>query len=220
MAATILTAEDGFKYEAEGHRYTLNGQSIPGCTSILQGVGLVNLDFIQKEVLERASAIGTQVHDYTTWWEDDELDLADLAPFPNIESRVMGWVEFCNEWQWKSEIKEIPIGIKINGMTFGMIPDRIGSGNFGPKGERVPAVAEIKCTSQFSYAHAIQTAAQALPSKSNGNMVKRYGVRLLEKPIRGKRYELKEFDQANDERIFLAALAIEWDKRNHGITKG
>ena len=218
----VLTEADGVRLveTATEHQYYLNDKKIPGCTSIIQGCGISDLSGIPRFILDKKSALGNAVHEYTHWWDENDLDLNDLKPFPDYYNRTLGWTQFREDWNYKPHATEIVLAIRVNGMTFGVKPDSLGTGNFGTNGEPWLATVEKKCTVDIEPAHEIQTAAQALALKADCPIPARIIVQLLPEPDKlGKYYHMQECKEPSDERVFLSALAIETYKRNRKIIR-
>lgn len=201
----IFLEKDGLTFEPEGHIYKLDGVRLPSLTQILDATGFIDYSMVTVEVLKAKAAFGSKVHEFTLWVDQDRLDLADLAPYPAYEMRVLGWLDFVKDFEFNSDLNwaEKPMALKLNGSTFAMTPDRFGTSNIGK------CVVEIKCSCDLMPAYAIQTAAQMLAFRNEQNPdIKRLVVQLLDKPnASGRRYNVKEYTDRMDEKIFAAALA-------------
>lgn len=218
MAIEVFT--EGVVLDEASHTYTLDGKRIPGCTSIIQGVGLSDFSQVPKYILEKKSALGTRVHNYTHWWDENDLDIEDLKLYPVYYNRLLGWTQFRQDWGFKPLVTEVAMAIRVNGMTFGVTPDRFGVGNFGPEGVPLMSTVEIKNTVDMEPSHRVQTAAQALALKEDAPIPGRIICQLLEEPDKsGRFYKIEKCEDPLDERIFLAALALETWKRNNKIIK-
>ena len=205
------------------HKYLLDGSPIPGCTSILQRCGYVDLSGIPVHVLKAKSEFGIKIHEYTHWYDDGDLDMADLIDFPEYGRRVEGWAQFREDWDFQpiKEWSEQPIAVCVNGMTFGVKPDCFGVGRFGVGGTSLLSTVEKKTTYSIERSAELQTAAQALALKGpECPMPGRIVCQLLDKPDRtGKLYKIHRCDNRRDEALWLACLAIDTDKRNAGVIK-
>lgn len=223
----IEVFSDGVDLEesATVHRYTLHGEEIPGCTSILARAGLSDLSKVRPEVLASASAMGTAMHAYTHFWDEDDLDLDDLIAYPAYANRMRGWIQFREDWEFKPFLIERAMAIKVNGMTFGVKPDRFGFGNFGTpnpdddgRPNPVMSTVEIKCTADIEPHHQIQTAAQALALKGDTPTPGRILCQLHDQADRtGKFYTIVKCEDRQDESVFLWALGLDTWKRNKRI---
>lgn len=202
--------------EEDRHIYRLKGKVVPSVTQILKSCRMVNYDHVKKENLDYKSAIGQKVHEYTLWLDQDELDeegMEQLKGFPVYYNRLLGWLDFCNDYDFQPDhsYSEKSMVVKVNGMLYAMKPDRYGTSNIGK------AVVDIKSSTVILPAYDLQTAGYAIPFRSPENVVKRIIVQLLEKPVNGKYYRKHEAENPNDERIFLSCLAaVSW-KINHKV---
>lgn len=205
----------------ERHDYLLDGRPIPGCTSILQRAGYVDLSMVPAHVLQAKAEFGTKIHEFTHWYDEGDLDLNDLIGFPEYARRVEGWAQFREDWDFTPDLEwsEKPLAICVNGMSFGLKPDCIGAGRFGHGGTSAMCVIEKKTTVNIERAAELQTAAQALIIKSPDNPIPpRIICQLLDGPNRlGKFYNVKFCTNRADERLFLSCLSIDIDKRNSGV---
>ena len=209
--------------EGDHHDYYLDGRIVPGCTSILGRCGYSDYSMVRAEVLEAKAEFGTKVHEYTHFYDDDDLDLNDLIDFPEYARRVEGWAQFKVDWDFVPDTKwsEKPMVIIVNGMAFGVKPDCFGVGRFGPGGTSLLCTVEKKTTAVIERSAELQTAAQALALKSlecptPGRII----CQLLDEPDRqGKYYRLRRCENRKDEALFLACLMIDTDKRNFKIIK-
>lgn len=221
MPVELITAGVVLTETPELHEYTLDGYRVPGLTSIIARAGVSNYDNVPQAVMKAASAMGTKIHQYTQWYDEGDLDLDELKPYPSYFNRVTGWVQFREDWQFKAQIRETPMVVKYNSMVYGMKPDCFGVGNFGAGGTPLESTVEIKCTAEIEPSAQLQTAGQALPLKSEENPLPgRVVCQLLDTANQqGKFYNIEFFKESTDERIFLAILALDYWKKNHGIIK-
>jgi hypothetical protein len=219
--------EDGLTFTEEGHRYEMNGQRIISLTQILDACGLVDYSGIDPTVLANKAKFGTKIHEYTLWNDQGELDMDDLKPYQNYFNCIVGWRQFCEDFNFACNMEwaEVPCAVKLNGMLFGMTVDRFGT--FGSK-EDVAAgkvsfgVVEIKTCADRKFSHQIQTAAQTVPFRGDGSVaMKRYAVYLLSQPNgSGRCYFAQEHTERMDEKIFLAALMLTQTRINNKLLKG
>lgn len=199
------------------HRYKLAGNRIISLTQIIDAAGMINFDGVPVETLRSKAQFGTVVHDLCLWADKGELELEDLKPFPKHEARVLGWLDFVKDYDFQPDLAwcEKPMAVKVNGCIFAMKLDRFGMTNQGP------AVIEIKTSCDLPPAYDIQTAAQAIPFKTEHRpSVKRIIAQLLDKPNgAGKLYFAKECTDRSDEKVFLSALTtLQW-RINHRLYK-
>jgi hypothetical protein len=190
------------------HRYYLDGKEIPGLSYILDSCGLCRYDKVRKDVMEAARERGDAAHYATRLFDEDnprdmlKIDIwekeALAEPLDSwTRSRLVGWCKFRQDFNFMPMLIEKPMSHCMNGMAFGMTPDRYGVGTPGSM------VIEIKATASIEPSHAIQTAAQALAFKTPESNVGRYVVQLLEND-----YKPFKFEDRQDERLFGCALAL------------
>lgn len=210
----VLTEND------EEHSYKLEGKPIPGCSHILERAGLVNYDQVPDDGRLGAKGMyGSAVHEYCHWWDEDDLDIEDLKHTPRYYNPVVGWTQFRELFQFTPAVIEQPIAIRVNGMVFGVKPDRFGMGACGPDGEPVICTVEIKTTADVEYAAKIQTAAQGLAVKTPENPIP---VRLIVQlrdtaDSAGNFFKVTQPKDPLDEKVWLAALLLEYAKINNKI---
>ena len=209
---------DGLTFQADGHRYELDGKRVMSLTQILSAAGLVDYSAVNPQVLADKAKFGTKIHEYTLWNDKGDLDMDDLKPYPKYWNRVEGWRQFCEDFKFEPDLlaAEAPCAVRVNGLLFAMTIDRLGM-----MAER-PAIVEIKTCADQEPSHQIQTAAQAIPFneffKDRGGPVKRYAVYLLDKPNGGGRcYTAQEHTDRLDEKIFLSALVLTQWRINHKL---
>ena len=217
----FFRAADGLTFEEEGHIYKLNGQRVISLTQILDAAGLVDYSGVNPDVLKAKAQLGTKVHEFTLWSDQDDLELEDLKPYPNYYNRVLGWRQFREDFKFIPDMQaaEQPCAVKVNGMLYAMTIDRLGMM------DGVPAIVEIKNCCDREPSHQIQTAAQALPMneffKDKGGPCKRFAVYLLDKPNRsGRCYFCQPHEDRLDEKIFLACLMLVHYRLNNKLLKG
>lgn len=229
----VYFPQDGMEFHEKddkgnpAHYYTLKGERVPfSLTQVLQLAGLAREPQSAKEAEAWAAkaVLGTKVHDYTLWLEENELDLADLVNYPAYHNRVLGWKQFCEDMHFQSDLTscEVPIGLRVNGCLFAMKVDRYGV--IGEGDGLAMAVVEIKTTVSKEPSHAIQTAAQAIAFRNHAESVnmpiKRMAVYLSETPNQaGRYYSVEPHENRMDEKIFLASLATVYWRLNNGLLK-
>lgn len=102
------------------HVYRLDGQVIPGNTSILRDAGIIDTTWYTEESRNR----GTYVHQAAHFYDEDDLDMASVKP--DYLSFIEGWIRFRKETgfiPWKCEL---PV---FHSCGFATTLDRIGSLN-------------------------------------------------------------------------------------------
>lgn len=204
-------------FREEDHTYWLDKTQIPGLSYIISSCGLCRYDRVKQSIMEAARERGDAAHFATRLYDEDNPKvLVDIGQWEEsalsepldswTRSRLTGWVKFRKDFSFMPMLIEKPMSHCMNGMAFGMTPDRYGIGSMGNM------VIEIKATASIEPSHAIQTAAQALAFKTAESNVGRYVVQLLQDD-----YKPFEFKERNDERLFGCALALTHWKWNKGI---
>lgn len=213
MPAIVYSPPEVALDETEGrHDYTLKGVPIPGLTGMLARAGLYDYSQIPAPVLDAASRFGLQVHEYTHWYDEDDFDFADLDSFPAYRNCLIGWQQFRGDSGFIPYSIEQPMAVSIHGMTYGMKPDR-----FGHIRDKL-TVVEIKTTANIEPHFHVQTAAQAIAVQHVDPLPARIVVQLLKEPMRSGRCYRREEGHMMDHGAFLNVLAVEYWKRNHGVT--
>lgn len=208
---------DGLTFQADGHRYELDGKRVMSLTQILSAAGLVDYSAVNPQVLADKAKFGTKIHEYTLWNDKGDLDMDDLKPYPKYWNRVEGWRQFCEDFKFIPEVQlaEVPCACRVNGILYAMTIDRLGTIVDGEQ----QAIVEIKTCAGEEPSHPIQTGGQAIPFKEfyKGNL-KRYAVYLLDAPNgAGRLYKAVEHTDRMDEKIFLSALALTQFRLNHKL---
>lgn len=195
---------DQLTFDADTHRYQLNGVSLP---SVTQVIGYLN-DFSQvpPETLERACHFGTAVHKATELYDLGTLDVDSLDPalVPYLDA----WKKFLADTGFINEFVEEKVFSKKYGYA-GTV-DRIGIL------QRHRSIIDIKSMSSISNSHSIsvQTAGyeQAFSEMwdENKQSFRRYALQL-----KGNgNYNLVPYNDMTDFNVFLSCLNIyKWSNR-------
>lgn len=83
----------GLVFQAEGHRYLLDGQPIPSVTTLLGK--LHSFAGVPEDVLEAARQRGTAVHRACHFLDEDDLDESQLTE--QVAGYLSGWKRFKAE---------------------------------------------------------------------------------------------------------------------------
>ncbi len=95
-AATVLGQCCGvLEFEAGTHTYRLDGQVIPGVTSVLKATGIIDYSFIPQDVLQAAARRGTAVHLACQYLDEGTLDRTSLDP--SIRGYVDAYERFIED---------------------------------------------------------------------------------------------------------------------------
>ena len=179
-------------FDAESHKYNLNGADIPSVTKIIQKVLPTNF-YVSEEVLEQKSLIGQYVHTATELYDQDNLDINSLHP--TLKGYLDGWIRFRTDFK----LKPIAIELKMAHPLFkfaGKV-DRVFEGN---------TLIDIK-TGVPKKTDAIQTAGYAelweYGKGSRDRIQKRMSVYLKD-----GNYKIIEHKDKTDRQVFLACLTV------------
>lgn len=81
-------------FNPENHEYRFNGTVVPSVTTVLKSVGIPDLSFVDRNVLEKACAFGTSVHLACELWDKGTLDETDLDV--ELVPMLMQWKRLKN----------------------------------------------------------------------------------------------------------------------------
>lgn len=79
-------------FDQEKHEYRLDGLVLPGVTTVLQSVGMVDYSCVDRDVLEYAQTRGTYVHKACELY--DEGDLAEDKLSDGLKPYLEAWKRF------------------------------------------------------------------------------------------------------------------------------
>jgi hypothetical protein len=80
------------EFDEPTHRYTVDGVVTPSVTQILEAAGISDFSGVPADVLARAAARGTAVHQAA--WFDDQDDLDETTLDPAITGYLTAWRKF------------------------------------------------------------------------------------------------------------------------------
>jgi hypothetical protein len=186
-------------FDPDIHRYTFDGVVLPSVTQILQGVGLINFDGIDPQIVQQAASFGTAVHEMTAL--DDIGDLDEQSLDSNLLPYLEAWRTFRGAM--KFDAIEQPMANRI--FDFAGTPDRIGH-------LVKPTIFDIKTGTTVYPSTALQLAGYAILSGITS--ARRIVIQLL--PT-GK-FKLTEYTDRKDREIFLAALSVYKWRESHATT--
>jgi len=186
-------------FDEENHLYKEDGVIIPSVTQCIKEAGLIDLSFVDKELLEYKSDVGNKIHKTTELFDHGNLDESTLHPL--LAGFLGAWKKFIWDYQFNSlhiELAMIHPLYRYAGRIdrIGTIIDKI-----------TIAQVDIK-TGVHHHSYAIQSAGYTelynygKPKKEQ--IRRRLTVYLREDGT----YEVREHKNPNDIRYFLAALTI------------
>lgn len=179
-------------FDEKEHSYSVDGRLVPGVTTVLAGVGLIDASWFS----EYAATRGTYVHEATALYDRGELDEESLDPaltgYLGAYKRFRREV-FSGEWQ----SIETP---SYHATGFAGTPDRVH-----PK-----MVVDIKSGAKLPW-HPIQLAAYAILAHNcvNGYGIERLGLYLHDDGT----YKLYNYKNPNDFEVWRACLTVYNAKR-------
>ena len=180
----------------------------PRVTKILSESGLIDLSYINEDILTRAGGFGTACHEACRLNDLNNLNEATLDPA--LKSYLDAWIKFSKD----SLLENIEIEQKVSSERYQYrgTPDRISLF----KGKIT--VIDIK-TGQIYPSAAIQTAAYLEAYNESRPRTKRAKERLIIQLCEDGTYRLPNADFFNksDFSVFLACLTITNYKKRKGI---
>lgn len=190
--------------DEDSHRYTLDGVTIPGCTSVLAAMGATpGFNWLTLQQLDFYRSRGHAVHKAIELHVRGTLDHRTIAD--EIKPYLIGWDRFCNDHKVNVLILNDGTGpfverpLHHSVFRYGVTPDVVA------KVDGYPGVIEIKATSAHAPATGLQLAAQLLAAREKipGLGPMRLGLRLLPKePF----YDMRYYTERSDEAVFLSLL--------------
>lgn len=93
-----------FEFDAGRHIYRLNGADVPGVTSVMQDVGVVDFSMLTESTRTMALARGRKIHTATQF--DDEGDLDESGLDPQLLGYVAAWRKFRAETGFTPDLIE------------------------------------------------------------------------------------------------------------------
>ncbi len=108
-----------FSFDEDSHTYTVTTSAIgrvPGCTRVLDHGGLVNFDFVNRDILERKSELGREVHKACHLHNQKKAFTFD----PAVRGYLESWIATARALRLvvrQSEHQSIAL---VHGMLYGM----------------------------------------------------------------------------------------------------
>lgn len=190
--------------DIDSHRYTLDGVTIPGCTSVLAAMGATpGFNFLSPSDLEFYRSRGHAVHSAVEYSVKGTLDRRTLVE--EVRPYLKGWERAVNDLgieplKFRGEpFVEVPLCHPL--YRYGVKPDVVAFvGMFGDSGP-----IEVKATSAHAPATGIQLGSQLIAVRNVmpdiGKL--RLGLRLL--PVEPF-YDYRIYNDPADEAIWLSLL--------------
>tara|TARA_R110000824_G_scaffold118263_1_gene270504 strand:- start:37 stop:612 length:576 start_codon:yes stop_codon:yes gene_type:complete len=176
-------------FDEEEHKYTYRGRTVPGVTSVLEGVGISDFSMVPKDILQDAMDLGTSVHLTCEYYDKEILDVIPEVAEPYLKQ----WMAFCD--LYNPEWVDIESKVFCDRFFYAGTLDRVALMN----GELW--IIDIK-TGGKSKAHRLQTSAyEKCWLKDKRKKIRRMCVHLTE-----TKFTIEEFKNKTDFDLFLAAL--------------
>ena len=186
-------------FDAEKHEYKFDGKVIPSVTQIIKEAGLINLDFVDKDLLAEKADLGTKIHVTTQLYDKGSLDVDSLHPI--LKKYLDNWIKFKKDYGF--QVEEIETMYYHSKYSFAGTLDRIGV--IG----KDKVLLDIKSGGKYD-SHRIQTAAYKLLydfEKPKKEIIKKRFIVYLSGNDTVS-YKVEENTRLNDDKIFLASLTI------------
>lgn len=192
-----MTVADGLQFDAELHRYTLDGRQLPSVTEILRPVTEHEYRGVDREVMDRAALLGTAVHKLI------ELDIAGTLDEDALDDSLRPYLAQWRQFRAQSGFLPIYSEQRVHSMKYGYA----GTLDLAGKLNGMPAVVDAKRTTAVPRSAGPQTAAYryALAEVFDGDwqVADRYALHLTP-----ERWRLVPQKDPNDLRVFLASLTL------------
>lgn len=191
-------------FEEARHVYRLDGEVIPGITSVLKRAGIIDDRFYSAEARDRGSAVHTAIE----YLQEGDLERKTLAPL--LVPYVEAWERFRDEMGWEPiERPELLVGSET--LRFATRIDGVGV----TRGCPLVTVCNWKTGSGYSAWWAIQSAGETIAySETFGRSL--YAMRRASVLLTTNgRYKFDVHDDKNDYAVFRgAAVVAHWKNAN------
>jgi len=106
-----------FSFDENTHIYSTPVHGvIPGCTRVLDQGGLVSFDHVDRDILERKSELGREVHKACHLFNQNKPFKCD----PQIDGYILSWKRTTIALKFVPRLSEFRQIATVNGMFFGM----------------------------------------------------------------------------------------------------
>jgi hypothetical protein len=198
-------------FNAELHKYTLDGCVLPSVTQVTQLLG--GYENIPAEVLERKAKIGTHVHKACELHDAGGVDQSSIDP--QCVGYFNAYLKFLDENPCTVLLNEQKLHSER--YLFAGTLDRVYRFDHARKGfwmANTPVLVDLKTVATLMASTAVQTAGYRLllpPLGVPKTQVARVALQL--KP--NGTYALRPYTSVSDESVFLAALTLHQWRVNH-----
>lgn len=198
MSLAALSDAGELTFDPLEHRYFLDGVAIPGVTSILRDVGLIDFSHVPARILEDAQERGRLVHQALHYLAEDDLRPDSVAP------EFQGYVEAGKDFRRTSGLLVYACEFRVwhPQYRYAGTVDLYGLW----EGER-PCLCDYKTGHPNDVAADLQLAAYAEAARALdpdlGDL-----LRISVKLSKDGTFEVESYDNPMDFSQFLAALTI------------
>lgn len=201
-----------FTFIPATHTYTVGNREVPSVTRTLDHSGLVDFSMVRKEILERKSRIGTEVHKAIHYYLENSLDPSSLDD--SVLGYLQSFIQLRNHGILVPELIEYQTVGELDGLPFGMKLDLAGIFN------GFEAILDLK-TGDPQPHHGVQLAGYCIgtPHKILTTPMakfarrRRFGIYLK---ADGAMPKVVPYTDQRDFRVFAAALEITHCKMGQG----
>jgi hypothetical protein len=198
----------GLNFDEGSHTYRYAGEVVPSVTQVLKP--LMNLDFVDPEVLAAAAAFGVAVHKACELDDLDQLDEESLDP--ELAPYLSAWRKFSADYGviWSAiEAKVYHPQLRYAGTLdrYGLVKDK-------PGGRHVPTMVDIKSGTRLFPSVGPQLAAYHRALNESSVTTRRLAVQL--KP--DATYVAKWHSEPTDFAVFASLLTLRNWCAKHQIT--
>lgn len=198
-------------FDPVAHRYTVDGEVLPGVTTILRPLSDAFYAGISREVLRAKAELGEAVHKAAELYDARILDESTVHPL--VRPYLDAYVDF------RQKLRFVPIASELRvwspASRFAGTLDLLGTI------DQAPALVDIKCTVALMPSVGPQTAAYQRATSESPNVPEE--IRALAREARrfclrlgdDGRYRLDACDDPHDLRTFLSLLNLHYFKLKH-----
>jgi hypothetical protein len=192
------------------HEYSLNGQVLPGVTSVLKEAGLTpDFGMVDPDVLDKAARLGRQCDTMI------EMDVLGLLDVDSLDEELKGYYDAWRDFLQCSGFRPTKPQLLVHSAKYGYAGQLDLLGNYGEGDSEQLWLIDTKRVASVPFSTRFQTMAYSQAyseSKADLRTPKRFALQL--KRDGRKRWSLIPYSEdAADLRVFLAALTIYNAKR-------
>jgi hypothetical protein len=204
--------KEKFKFNSAKHEYTVDGCRVISTTDVLGRMGFVDFSGVNPHVLEEAAAIGTGVSEATALLDKGK----SWTKYAALSGYVRAWIAFKKAWGFKPKLIEKPL--YCSSLMYATTPDRYGYSKLMDAN----IVVQIKTCPVKDWVGLQVASEEYMIRKHLGrdrNLFESTRNRFAVEIKPDGKFKERQFVEANDIRVFFAALTCEKWKVNHGYKK-